>query len=95
MPRIALSGTLQCANEEEAELVRCHLAEHVRLTHDELGCLAFSVTETANPMVWQVEEEFRDEAAFEFHQRRVAASAWGVATEGITRDYVVKRVPES
>jgi hypothetical protein len=47
----------------------------------------FEVTETADPLVWQVEEEFASPEWFTRHQERTAASEWGRATAGITRDY--------
>ncbi|MFC7416240.1 hypothetical protein ACFQNE_07245, partial [Gordonia phosphorivorans] len=39
--------------------------------------------------IWLVAEEFVDQAAFEAHQQRVAASAWGHATAAIRRDYTI------
>ena len=39
--------------------------------------------------MWQVEESFEHEAAFEAHQKRVASSEWGQATAGIERRYSV------
>jgi RimJ/RimL family protein N-acetyltransferase/quinol monooxygenase YgiN len=80
-------GRLLCADEEEAAIVRQHLARHVELTRQEAGCLLFEVTETADPLVWQVEEEFASPEWFTRHQERTAASEWGRATAGITRDY--------
>jgi quinol monooxygenase YgiN len=84
---VRLSGLLRCASDAEAELVRRHLPEHVRLTRAEPGCLAFEVTPTDDPLTWRVEERFTDRAAFDAHQRRTRASAWGAATAAIRRDY--------
>ncbi len=86
---VRLSGRLICASPDEAETVRRHLPEHLRLTLAEPGCLAFSVRETGDPMVWQVEEHFADRPAFQAHQARTRASAWGRATAAIRRDYAV------
>ena len=85
---VRLTGTLTCATEAEAEIVRAHLGEHVRLTRAEPGCEGFEVT-PAGPLVWQVRERFADRAAFEAHQARTRASTWGRATAGIARDYSV------
>lgn len=84
---ISLSGRLICATADEADLVRQHLPEHLRLTRAEPGCLSFSVTKTDDPLVWQVAESFTDKAAFEAHQTRARSSAWHAATAGIRRDY--------
>ena len=86
---IRLSGLLLCASPDEAGSVSRHLAEHVRLTRAEPGCLSFEVTPTADPLTWRVEERFADRAAFDAHQRRARASAWGAATAAIRRDYEV------
>ncbi len=86
---VRLSGRLLCASAEEADVVRRHLPEHVRLTRAEPGCLSFEVTPTDDPLTWRVEERFTDRAAFDAHQRRTRASAWGAATAAIRRDYEV------
>jgi len=84
---ISLSGRLICANATEADLVRQHLPEHLRLTRAEPGCLSFQVSATDDPLIWQVAESFTDKAAFEAHQNRTRASAWHAATAHIRRDY--------
>ena len=89
-PEVTLSGELSCADAAEAERVRAHLDEHVALTRAEPGCLSFEVTPTADELVWRVAERFVDEAAFDAHQRRVAASTWGRETAGIERSYVIR-----
>lgn len=87
---VTLSGELRCADEAEAARVRAHLPAHLALTRAEPGCLAFDVDPTDDPLVWRVGERFVDEAAFDAHQRRVAASAWGTATAGIDRRYEIR-----
>jgi RimJ/RimL family protein N-acetyltransferase/quinol monooxygenase YgiN len=89
-PDVTLSGELRCTDDGQADRVRAHLPEHVRSTRAEPGCLAFDVNPTDRPGVWRVEERFIDEAAFDAHQRRVARSAWGAATAGVERHYVVR-----
>jgi quinol monooxygenase YgiN len=86
---IRLTGQLICANEGQAALVAAYLPEHVRLTLDEAGCHSFEVRQSADPLVWDVAEVFSSRAAFEAHQARAAASAWGQATKGIERQYVI------
>lgn len=90
MTSIRLSGQLVCKTAAEARIVAVHLPGHVDRTRSEPGCLAFSVTPTDDPLVWSVEEEFEDRAAFELHQQRVAESEWGLATAGIERRYTIR-----
>jgi quinol monooxygenase YgiN len=49
--------------------------------------VAFEVRPTEDPLVWALDEEFADRAAFEAHQARTGASDWARETAGITRDY--------
>lgn len=86
---VRLTGRLTCASPQEADLVRAHLPEHIRLTRAEPGCLSFEVFQTGDPLVWHVEERFRDAEAFAFHQNRTRASAWWAATRAISRAYEV------
>ena len=90
---IALTGQLICTTEEEVATVRRFLPDHIRLTLAETGCLSFSVTETADPMVWQVEERFTDRAAFDAHQTRTKTSPWFAATGRIARRYQITELP--
>lgn len=91
---IKLTGRLVCASGDEAELVRRYLPEHKRLTAEEPGCLSFDVTETADPLIWTVEELFHDQATFDAHQDRTKASEWGNKTRAITREYAVFETEE-
>ena len=84
-----LSGQLICRDALDVEVVRQYLPRHIELTLAEPGCVSFTVVPTSDERVWQVDERFVDEAAFEVHQRRVAASEWGHATAGIERDYII------
>jgi len=85
---VRLSGTLICASQEECEIVRAHLPEHVSLTRAEPGCLFFAVI-PIDAMTWRVEERFTDSLAFAAHQARTKASAWGTKTAAIRRDYAI------
>ncbi|MFD1159022.1 putative quinol monooxygenase [Roseovarius aestuarii] len=86
---VRLSGRLICASEKDAKIVRDYLPEHVRLTRKEPGCISFEVSKTDDPMIWRVEECFRDRKAFELHQQRTRYSAWWFATASIPREYKV------
>jgi quinol monooxygenase YgiN len=89
---IRLSGKLICKSLEESELIRRFLPEHIRLTKNEPGCVAFEVKETADPLVWTVEELFVDQKSFEAHQGRTKKSSWGVETGAIKRQYEIQEV---
>ena len=89
MTKVHLQGRLVCRDEQEAALVTTHLPRHVELTRAETGCISFTVTPTADPLVWSVDKVFHDAAAFRRHQDRVRASEWGRATAPIERDYAI------
>ena len=90
---VTLTGLLRCADQSEAARVRGALEEHIRLTRAEPGCVSFHVTPTDDPLVWDVNEEFTNPAAFEAHQARAAASPWAEKTKGIARDYSIEGMP--
>jgi quinol monooxygenase YgiN len=89
---IRLRGQLRCMTETEAEAVRRHAPDHVRLTRAEPGCLSFAIDATDDPLVFEVLESFRDRAAFDAHQARTRESAWFEATRGILRDFRIEEV---
>lgn len=86
---IRVTGTLTCATEAEADIVRTHLPEHIRLSHAEPGCLTFNVDPTEDPLVWRLDETFTDRATFQAHQARTRASIWFQVTANLTRDFKV------
>lgn len=89
---IKLTGRLVCTSVDEAELVCQYLPEHKRLTKEEFGCISFEVTETRDPLIWKVEELFKDQATFDAHQNRTKASVWGNETSTIAREYEIFEV---
>jgi quinol monooxygenase YgiN len=86
---IRLTGTLSCATQEDAALVKRLLPEHMRLTLAEPGCLSFTVLPMDDGLTWTVDETFADRAAFQAHQARTVASDWGRATTHIPRSYQI------
>jgi quinol monooxygenase YgiN len=84
---IRLRGQMVCMTQDEVQAVRAHLPDHLALTRAEPGCLTFEVTETDDPMVYEVMEAFRDRPSFDAHQARTRDSAWFTATRGIVRDF--------
>jgi quinol monooxygenase YgiN len=93
-PQVVLSGQLVCASDDEVAVVQQHLPRHIDLTRAEQGCISFDVHQTDDRRVWQVDERFIDDAAFDAHQARVGASEWGRATAGIERRYSVRRTTQ-
>ena len=89
MSGIRLTGELVCNNLDEARLVTEYLPAHIRLTRLEPGCLAFNVTQTTDPLIWQVEEHFENEMVLKTHQERGASSEQGKMTAGIERRYAI------
>ena len=87
---IHVTGTLTCATEAEAELVRQLLPEHIRLSRAEPGCLTFTVEPTDNPLVWRLDEAFVDRLAFEAHQTRTRSSVWFKVSSNLGRDFRVE-----
>ena len=63
MGEVELTGRLVCRNAEEAGPVARLLPVHIALARAEPGCLGFDVTQTADSLVWQVDERFDREAA--------------------------------
>ena len=86
---IRLTGTLTCATPDDLALVTQHLPAHIAASRAEPGCLAFNVSQSGNPMVWQLDETFTDQAAFEAHQSRTRASLWFAASRHLARDFKI------
>lgn len=89
---IRLKGHLICMSDLEAQAVRQHLPDHIRLSRAEPGCLSFDVTQTDDPMIWDVQETFRTRADFDAHQARTRESRWFEATRHILRDFRVEEL---
>ncbi|HBQ35972.1 MAG TPA: antibiotic biosynthesis monooxygenase [Rhodobacteraceae bacterium] len=80
---------------DRLDAVQTALIDHIRLTRAEAGCISFNVSPAANHKGrFEVNEEFVDRAAFEFHQQRTAASQWADISKGIARHYTVEQTPE-
>ena len=89
MSKIILSGYI-IVPENDLEMVRKKLPEHIKNTQQEQGCLAFKIEEDPeNPCKYLVYEEFRNKAAFEFHQARAQDSAWGQASSNVKRHFKI------
>ncbi len=84
---IHLTGTLTCITQDDQKIVETYLPDHITLSRAEPGCVSFSVTQTADPLVWYLDETYVDQAAFEAHQARNRASVWWQKSQGLVRDF--------
>ncbi|KPP91089.1 MAG: hypothetical protein HLUCCA08_14215 [Rhodobacteraceae bacterium HLUCCA08] len=86
---IRLTGHMDVP-EDRVATVAAALPEHLRLTRAEPGCLRFDIgRDPACPIRFEVDEAFRDRAAFDAHQTRAAGSDWARITAGCTRVYSI------
>ena len=92
--KIQLNGYI-LVPDDRRDAVRAGLIDHIRLTHQEPGCISFEVTENSDiPGRFDVAEVFTDQASFDVHQARTKASVWADITAGIPRDYDITEVPD-
>lgn len=91
-PMVALSGRLICADMAQMMLAMDLLPNHVRLSRAEPGCLRFDISQDSDPLIWNLSELFIDRAAFQAHQDRTAASAWGRDSKDLARDFARREV---
>lgn len=84
---IRLTGTLTCATPDDIALVTQHLPAHIAASRAEPGCMSFNVVQSADPLVWQLDESFTDQAAFDAHQARTRASPWFGVSRHLGRDF--------
>jgi len=84
---VKLTGTIVIPEALQNELLPL-LNAHIEASRAEPGNLRFEITQDLqNPEVFHLDEAFEDEAAFAFHQKRGAASAWGYRSKDLTRDF--------
>ena len=84
---VRLRGQMICMTEAERAALLTHLAAHAAMTRAAPGCLTCDISETDDPMVFEVMEAFRDRATFDAQQARARDSAWFAATRGILRNF--------
>lgn len=94
MPKIQLTGFILVDDKDMPAIVN-ELDRHIALTRQEVGCLMFDVEQDAkNKNKFHVKEEFINREAFEYHQKRVAASNWGKVSVNVERHYQICEVDD-
>lgn len=84
---VKLTGTIIIPHERQNELLPL-LEDHIAASRAEAGNLKFEITKDhADPEIFHLSEEFADEEAFAFHQKRGGASPWGSASKDLTRNF--------
>ncbi len=89
MGKVTLTGYIVVPPDDLARVL-AELPNHIELTRNEPGCIAFEVTQApSDPYRFDVAEEFQDRQAFERHQQRVRSSFWGEVTTHVERHYEI------
>lgn len=90
---VKLTGHILILNTE-MDIILPAMAEHIRLSHAEAGCLEFNITKTDNQDTapadmtrYTVQEAFTDQNAFDAHQSRSKNSPWAEISKNVKRIY--------
>ena len=86
-PLVRLTGRLICADTAQMLLALDLLTEHVALSRAEPGNLRFDLAQGEDPLVWDLDELYADDDAFQAHRARLQDSRWGRESQGIERDF--------
>lgn len=86
-PLVWLSGQLICKDAAQMLLAMDLLGEHGELSRAEPGNLQFDIVQAEDPLIWDLQELYADDAAFEAHRTRLHDSRWGRESHGIARDF--------
>lgn len=91
MGKITVQGYITVPSAQ-LDAIKEALAEHISLTREEEGCLIFEVVQRVDePLVFDLYEEFIDDAAFAAHQARSKQTRWAEISADVTRDFDVTR----
>lgn len=88
---IRLTGTVTCKTPDDRRVIETYIPDHIRLSRAEPGCLTFDVVQTADPMIWHLDETYTDQAAFDAHQTRNRASIWWQLSQNFVRDFKISK----
>lgn len=84
---VRLTGRLICADTAQMLLALDLLTDHVALSRAEPGNLRFDLAQADDPLVWELDELYADEDAFQAHRTRLRDSRWGRESQDIERDF--------
>lgn len=85
-PLVAVDGRLICQDALQMMLALDLLPEHVAASRAEPGNLRFDLRQSDDPLIWDVQSLFIDQAAFASHQTRSAAGPWGQQGQQLAND---------
>ena len=89
MGKVILTGYVLIP-KGEYNILKPAIAEHIKLTLAEPGCLEFSLTQNKDdPLKYSLYEEFVDKTAFDLHQARTKASRWAKLSKNVERHFSV------
>lgn len=89
--KIYLNGHIDVPADRRDAVAQA-LPHHIALTRAEPGCLSFDVTPSEDIAGrYLVSEVFSDQASFDAHQQRTKSSSWFTVTQGIPRDYTIRK----
>ena len=88
---VKLNGTIRIPVNQQAKMLPL-MEDHIAATLKEVGNMSFAITQDAtDPEIFHVSEEFVDQGAFDFHQKRGGASPWGIESKELKRDFKISR----
>ncbi|MBP1850278.1 putative quinol monooxygenase [Rhizobium halophytocola] len=88
--KVYLSGYIDLP-EERLEELSAALAEHVRLTQAEPGCIKFAARPSDSmPGRFMISEVFESESALAAHNLRMQQADWPKISKGVPRDITRK-----
>lgn len=91
MAKVTVKGSI-IVPSSQVGAVKEALVEHTRLTREEEGCLVFNADQRHDdPEVFDIYEEFVDDAAFAAHQARSKDTRWARVSADVKRDFDVTR----
>ena len=91
MGNVVLKGFI-VVPEADIKAMLSELPNHTKLTLKEPGCSLFEVkSRRGEPCIFDVHEEFIDDASFELHQSRIKGTKWADITANVERHYKVNR----
>lgn len=93
--KVIARGTIHCPSSE-LDQMRPLIAEHVRLSRAEPGCIHFDISPSGHdPEIFIVAEEFVDRDAFAAHTARTRTSEWWDKSQHLVRNISIHDRPDA